>query len=112
EPREALLRVRLRVEDAAAAARQRERERSADGGAAGAALSAENDQPLASQIAHARRARRVASRRNRVKRVPRHAVRRMLCRVHGEKDRRWLRGTLPMVAVLLVGLVFLLWRCG
>ena len=28
----------------------------------------------------------------------------------GEKDRRWLRGTLPMVLCLLAALLFVLWR--
>jgi hypothetical protein len=29
----------------------------------------------------------------------------------GEKDRRWLRGTLPMVLCLLAALAFVAWRC-
>ena len=28
----------------------------------------------------------------------------------GEKDRRWLRGTLPIVLCLLAAIAFLLWR--
>jgi hypothetical protein len=30
--------------------------------------------------------------------------------LHGEKDRRWLRGTLPLLLCLLGALAFLAWR--
>jgi hypothetical protein len=31
--------------------------------------------------------------------------------MHGERDLRWLRGTLPILLCLLAALGFLIWRC-